>query len=207
MAPADNHADEGIRGDIRSASDSGVDHDSVELCTDVPGVDGSALRAISARSDGGVPAANGTHDHTGAVPVRRRSPSGGGDADGNPLRPARGRGDLERPNFDISVGPNGYAWWYVDGLSDCGRRAVSVICFIGSVFSPWYKWSGRRHPQNHVCMNVATYGPGGRFAMTDRGVSALRQSPSEIEISDDEVIRTTKDLIDLVMKKIGKKEA
>ncbi|SEN37454.1 hydroxyneurosporene synthase [Roseovarius tolerans] len=71
---------------------------------------------------------------------------------------------------------NGYAWWYVDGLSDDGSRAISVIGFIGSVFSPWYAWSGRKRPANHVCINVATYGPGGRFTMTDRGESALRQS-------------------------------
>jgi carotenoid 1,2-hydratase len=44
------------------------------------------------------------------------------------------------------------------------------------VFSPWYAWSGRRDPANHVCMNVATYGPGGRFTMTDRGRTALRQT-------------------------------
>jgi carotenoid 1,2-hydratase len=80
------------------------------------------------------------------------------------------------------VGPNGYAWWYVDGLSACGTRAVSVIGFIGSVFSPWYRWSGRKNPQNHVCINVATYGPGGRFTMTDRGVSALRQTASKFEV-------------------------
>ncbi|WP_375279682.1 carotenoid 1,2-hydratase [Pseudooctadecabacter sp.] len=61
-------------------------------------------------------------------------------------------------------------------MSHDGTRAVSVIAFIGSVFSPWYKWSGRRDPENHVCINVATYGPGGRFSMTDRGRSALRQT-------------------------------
>ncbi|MEM6322853.1 MAG: carotenoid 1,2-hydratase [Pseudomonadota bacterium] len=61
-------------------------------------------------------------------------------------------------------------------MSHDGRRAVSVIGFIGSVFSPWYRWSGRRDPENHVCINVATYGPGGRFTMTDRGRAALRQS-------------------------------
>lgn len=74
------------------------------------------------------------------------------------------------------VAPDGYAWWYVDGVSDDGLRAVSVIGFIGSVFSPWYAWSGRRDPANHCCINVVTYGPGGRFTMTDRGRSALRQS-------------------------------
>jgi len=57
-----------------------------------------------------------------------------------------------------------------------------VIGFIGSVFSPWYRWSGRRDPANHCCINVATYGPGGRFTMTDRGRSALRQTASRLEI-------------------------
>jgi carotenoid 1,2-hydratase len=67
-------------------------------------------------------------------------------------------------------------------LSDDGSRAVSVIGFIGSVFSPWYRWSGRKCPQNHVCINVATYGPGGRFTMTDRGTPALRQTASRLEV-------------------------
>ncbi len=48
-----------------------------------------------------------------------------------------------------------------------------MIAFVGSVFSPWYRWSGRRDPWDHVCLNVATYGPGGRFAMTDRGRAAV----------------------------------
>ena len=59
---------------------------------------------------------------------------------------ARGRGDLERPAFNIDVPPGGYAWWYIDGVSDDGTRAVSIIGFIGSVFSPWYAWSGRGDP-------------------------------------------------------------
>ncbi len=57
-----------------------------------------------------------------------------------------------------------------------------MIGFIGSVFSPWYRWSGRRDPRNHVCLNVATYGPGGRFTMTDRGSAALRQSRERLQI-------------------------
>ncbi|MDJ0858498.1 MAG: carotenoid 1,2-hydratase [Dinoroseobacter sp.] len=51
-----------------------------------------------------------------------------------------------------------------------------MIAFIGSVFSPWYRWSGRKSPDNHVCINVATYGPGGRWTMTDRGRGALQQT-------------------------------
>ncbi|NRA98932.1 MAG: carotenoid 1,2-hydratase [Rhodobacteraceae bacterium] len=67
-------------------------------------------------------------------------------------------------------------------MSHCGTYAVSVIAFIGSVFSPWYRWSGRRRPHNHVCINVATYGPRGRFTMTDRGEGALRQSQNTFEV-------------------------
>ncbi|MCH8467203.1 MAG: carotenoid 1,2-hydratase [Roseinatronobacter sp.] len=67
-------------------------------------------------------------------------------------------------------------------MSDDGARAVSVIGFIGSVFSPWYRWSGRRDPQNHCCINVATYGPHARFTMTDRGRPALRQSQDVFEV-------------------------
>ncbi len=70
----------------------------------------------------------------------------------------------------------------MDGISDDGSRAVSVIGFIGSVFSPWYHWSGRGNPANHCCINVATYGKGGRFAMTDRGTSALRQSKDCLQV-------------------------
>jgi carotenoid 1,2-hydratase len=94
----------------------------------------------------------------------------------------RGTGGAGGPSFAVEVGPDGYAWWYVDGVSDCGTRAVSVIGFIGSVFSPWYRWSGRRVPQDHCCINVVTYGPGGRFTMTDRGRAALRQSQDRLTV-------------------------
>ncbi|MDD9922550.1 MAG: carotenoid 1,2-hydratase [Boseongicola sp.] len=70
----------------------------------------------------------------------------------------------------------------MDGVSYCGTKAVSVIAFIGSVFSPWYRWSGRAQPENHCCINVATYGRGGRFAMTDRGAGALRRDDSSFTV-------------------------
>ena len=81
-----------------------------------------------------------------------------------------------------AVAPDGYAWWYVDGLSADGSRAVSVIGFIGSVFSPWYAWSGRRNPADHCCINVALYGRGGRWTMTDRGEAALRTSREALQV-------------------------
>ena len=62
----------------------------------------------------------------------------------------------------MTVDADGYAWWYVDGISDDGDRAASVIGFIGSVFSPYYSWTGRCDPLNHSSINVALYGRGGR---------------------------------------------
>ncbi|WP_143033443.1 carotenoid 1,2-hydratase [Roseicitreum antarcticum] len=57
-----------------------------------------------------------------------------------------------------------------------------MIGFIGSVFSPWYRWSGRRNPADHCCMNVVTYGPGGRWTMTDRGAAALHTTGDTLRI-------------------------
>ncbi|MEC8196115.1 MAG: carotenoid 1,2-hydratase, partial [Pseudomonadota bacterium] len=67
-------------------------------------------------------------------------------------------------------------------MSDDQKRAISIIAFIGSVFSPWYRWSGRKDPENHVCINVATYGPGGRFTMTDRGRTALKLTSNTMTV-------------------------
>ena len=71
-----------------------------------------------------------------------------GDPDGDPFREARGRNDLEGPCFDIAVLPNCHAWWYIDGISDNGGRAISIIGFAGSVFSSWYRWSDAKPRQS-----------------------------------------------------------
>ena len=103
-------------------------------------------------------------------------------SDGGAIRTARGRGDESEPNFNLDVPPNGYAWWYIDGIEPNSGQAVSIIAFIGSVFSPWYKWSGRKQPQNNVCLNVATYGKKSRFTMTDSRRSALIQAAHKLTI-------------------------
>lgn len=63
-----------------------------------------------------------------------------------------------------------------------GARALSLIAFVGAEFSPWYAWSGRRDPANHVCLNVAMSGAGARFCMTDRGRGALGQAPGHLTL-------------------------
>ncbi len=93
--------------------------------------------------------------------------------------------------FDRPVADNGYAWWYVDALSDDGRHALTIIAFIGSVFSPYYAWA-RRHgsadPANFCALNVALYGPRGkRWAMTERGRAGLRRSAASLSIGPSDV--------------------
>jgi carotenoid 1,2-hydratase len=100
------------------------------------------------------------------------------------------------PEFDADVPSRGYRWWYVDALSDDGAFGLTVIAFIGSVFSPYYAWSGWADPLAHCAVNVALYGPrGARWAMTERGRGALRRSrdalvigPSSLEWRDGKLI-------------------
>jgi carotenoid 1,2-hydratase len=58
-----------------------------------------------------------------------------------------------------------------------------VIAFIGSVFSPYYHWSGRTEPENHVAFNVALYCPDGNsWAMTERGRASLDRSAARLQV-------------------------
>ena len=88
--------------------------------------------------------------------------------------------------FNLAVPPGGYRWWYVDGFSDCGQFGVTVIAFIGSVFSPYYFRSrsrGATPAEEHVSLNVILYGPSkSRWCMTERGAAALDQSSSCLSI-------------------------
>ncbi|MCX7894268.1 MAG: hypothetical protein N2544_18135, partial [Burkholderiales bacterium] len=77
--------------------------------------------------------------------------------------------------FDRPVAPGGgYAWWYVDALSDDARLGLTLIAFVGSVFSPYYAWAQRRRgapalAEQHCALNLATYGAGPRrWTMTER---------------------------------------
>jgi carotenoid 1,2-hydratase len=75
------------------------------------------------------------------------------------------------------VEPGGYAWWYVDALSRDGAHGLTLIAFVGSVFSPYYAHARRRgcaDPTDHCAINLALYGKGGSYwSMTERGRSAL----------------------------------
>ena len=171
-----------VRGDFYAESGSKNVNNSKYVCQNVSSLRRISLRPEPTRHNVSPEKTKNQNGSERTLPSRRRGSPRSGDTNGDSIRQARGRNDLERPNFNIEVPPNGYAWWYIDGINKAADRGVSVIGFIGSVFSPWYKWSGRRDPENHVCINVATYGPGGRFTMTDRGRSALKQSSDFLRI-------------------------
>ncbi len=80
------------------------------------------------------------------------------------------------------MGSRGYSWWYVDALSDDGQHGLTIIGFIGSVFSPYYAWTDWRAPENHCAINVALYGPQSRWAMTERGAASLERDRDELRV-------------------------
>ena len=88
--------------------------------------------------------------------------------------------------FDVPVPTDGYAWWYLDAFSDDGAHAVTVIAFVGSVFSPYYARARRRgptDPERHCAINVALYGrPGARWAMTERSRGALTRTANTFAV-------------------------
>lgn len=156
------------------------------LRTPVPGDRGSAVRAGATRLEGVVSSAGRADLRAGPLPRGRQHPSGAGPADGGAVGPAGGDVAPDGPRFDRLVEPGGYAWWYVDALSDDGRTGLVVIAFIGSVFSPYYAAARRRgaaDPLDHCAINVALYRPGGnRWAMTERRRSSLDRSADRLSI-------------------------
>ena len=90
---------------------------------------------------------------------------------------------INGPDFSKLVTPQGYGWWYADAISDDGQFGFSIIAMIGSVFSPYYAWSGREKPNDYVALNVGLYGKGvKRWTMTERTEEALVQTPERLVI-------------------------
>ena len=94
-----------------------------------------SLRAEPTEVYNDIPQTAGSNQNSRTIFSRRRSSPRPGNSNGSAVRKARGRSDSKRPNFNLEVPPNGYAWWYVDGFSYDGTKAISIIGFIGSVFS------------------------------------------------------------------------
>jgi carotenoid 1,2-hydratase len=148
--------------------------------------------------DGDISKAKGANGDPGALSRGRQHPSGSGRADGCTLRHAGDTSLACRPRFDTPVSQNGYRWWYIDALSDDGRNGLVVIGFVGSVFSPYYRWARRKglgDPEHHCAINIALYGGKRRWAMTERGHAAVKKSadifrvgPSSMRWSGNELV-------------------
>ena len=122
----------------------------------------------------------------GSVPGGRQHAPGPRGADGGDLGPPGRSCRHDGLRFDCPVPDGGYVWWYIDALSDDGEHGLTLIAFIGSVFSPYYasaRRRGRSDPMNHCALNVALYGPrASRWAMTERGGARVAREASALGI-------------------------
>lgn len=145
-----------------------------------------AVRPQLARMDSLVSASGSANQNSGIVSGGRQHPSGTGRADGGAVRPLGGSQRDDGPRFDQPIAKNGYAWWYVDALSDDGVNGITIIAFIGSVFSPYYAFArrgGPADPLNHCAVNVAVYRKSGkRWAMTERPRGAVSRTANTFTV-------------------------
>lgn len=94
--------------------------------------------------------------------------------------------------FDQPVPQDGYRWWYLDAFSDDGAAGLTVILFVGSVFSPYYasaRRRGRGTPENYSSINVILYGPKRKYwTLTERGKMALSRAPKRFRVGPSEAV-------------------
>lgn len=139
------------------------------------------------RLGGLLPATRAKDEDPWSVLHRGRDAPFGRRPYGRLVRTACSEGDLRGPRFDAPVSAGGYTWWYIDAISEDGQHGLTIIAFVGSVFSPYYKKSGRDDPYNHSCLNVAMYGPSARWVMTERPRGCVTQSARELTIGPSNV--------------------
>lgn len=174
-----------VRPDDREHAGADAGDDTGGLPSVVPGNGRRPVRPQLARLDGVVPAAGSTNEAAGPLSRRGQRTSGSGRADGGAVGPDGGGEPDRGPCFDRAVPKNGYAWWYVDALSDDGLHGITIIAFIGSVFSPYYAFArrfGEADPLQHCALNVAIYGPKKRWAMTERSRRAITRTETSFSI-------------------------
>lgn len=172
-------------GSVPATPSGAADH-AARLAPPLPGNRRGAVRDGDARLDELVRPAFCAERDPGPVPGGWQRAPGAGCADGGDVGPAGGRDAAGAPRFDQPVAPGAYLWWYVDALSDDGRFGLTLIAFVGSVFSPYYAWArrrGRADAQNFCAINVALYGPGARrWAMTERGTRQVQRRAAEFAV-------------------------
>ncbi len=62
---------------------------------------------------------------------------------------------------------------------------MTIIAFVGSVFSPYYAWARQRGAaaaEDFCAINVALYGATKRWALTERGYAALQRDRNQLRV-------------------------
>ena len=72
-------------------------------------------------------------------------------------------------------------------MSDDHQHGLTLIAFVGSVFSPYYAWARRQgnavNPDNHCALNVALYSRNARrWTMTERGARHCNRDETQFQI-------------------------
>jgi len=76
-------------------------------------------------------------------------------------------------------------------MSDDGQFGLTLIAFVGSVFSPYYAWARRQpqsDPENFCALNVALYSRhANRWSMTERGRRHCHRDATQFKIGPSEM--------------------
>ena len=120
---------------------------------------GCALRPGDARLESLVSARRVDDQTSGSLSRGGQRSSGAGSADGGAVGPAGGALRDAGPCFDKEVEPGGYAWWYVDAISD--DRRYGLTSSPSSAASSRPTTPGRAGATRSIIapFNVALYGP------------------------------------------------
>lgn len=90
------------------------------------------------------------------------------------------------PGFDAPVVPGGYLWWYLDVLDPVSGLGLTIIAFVGNVFSPRYfaaRARGAADPHDFCAINVALYRPGGdRWVMSEVARADAHRSAADFSV-------------------------
>ena len=173
-----------LRTHRQSGRDSG--DDAGGLRPPLPGDRRRAVRPGLSWLDRLLHPAHSANEDSGPLSRGGQHPSGAGRAHGGAVGTPRGRDHPGGPDFGQAVAKGCYAWWYVDGISDDGSHALTIIAFIGSVFSPYYALGrrfGHGDPHNHCALNVALYGRSSKlWALTERTREDLHRDTRSLQI-------------------------
>ena len=94
--------------------------------------------------------------------------------------------ELRVPSFDLNVPDNGYAWWYVDVLCPEQGLGMTLIFFLGSVFSPAYAKARRAQrgtPLAYAAVNVVLYGGNtSEWALSEYDLTSAHLDPDRLTI-------------------------